>query len=98
MRDQGLRMAETIVRRERLIAQQQAMGESAPFARVAGLMQNYDSTLVSGTLDSFEPAVPVTAEGVVFAAAGFGVVYGFLALLGLPYRRRRRRRAIEAAA
>ena len=96
VRDQGLRMAETIVRQNRLVEQQKALTEGAPFERLAALVRGYDATLVKGTFDSFEPAVPTTPEGGVFAAVGFGVIYGFIRMLGLPFRRRRR--MVEASA
>lgn len=90
VRDQALRMAETIVRYSRLVAQQQAFAEGGPFVRLAAFAEDYDPLLVESTIRDFEPAVPATIEGVLFGVAGFAFIYTLLRALGLMFRRRRR--------
>lgn len=92
VRQQAVSMAETILRYHRLTEQQQAFETTPPFQRIVVFMREYDGPLVDSTLNSFEPAVPATAEGIVFGAAGFAVVYFVLRFLGLIFRRRRRHR------
>jgi hypothetical protein len=91
VRAQAVTMANTIIRYDRLLKQQAAFQASAPFVRLTAFFQDFDRPLVESTLRDYEPAVPTTSEGVVFAFLGFFVVYGFLAFLGAIFRPRRRR-------
>jgi hypothetical protein len=91
VRQQAVSMAETILRYHRLTDQQQAFETTPPFQRILVFMREYDSPLVNSTLKTFEPAVPATAEGIVFAAGGFAIVYFLLRFLGLVFRPRRHR-------
>jgi Protein of unknown function (DUF2937) len=100
VREQAVAMAHTIIRYERLSAQQAAFQESAPFVRLKAFVDDFDRPLVESTFRDFEPAVPVTSEGFVFAALGFFIVYGLLAFLGAVFRprhRRHHRHAVENA-
>lgn len=90
VREQALSMAETIIRHDRLSKQQEAFRDSAPFVRLTSFVQDFDRPLVESTLRDFEPAVPATAEGVVFASVGFLVIYFLLHFLGFLFRRPRR--------
>jgi hypothetical protein len=92
VRDQSVSMAETILRHARLEEQQQAFEEGGAFVRVAALLHDYDAPLMQSTARQFEPAMPTTAEGVVFAVGGFVVIYAVLRLIGFLFRPRRRRR------
>ncbi|SHO62997.1 Protein of unknown function [Pseudoxanthobacter soli DSM 19599] len=78
IQDRAASMERTIHRYDDLSAQDQAYRTSGPFGRVAAIATHYDPALVDGTLDDFEPAVPVTIEGFVAAGAGF-----FLALIAM---------------
>jgi hypothetical protein len=91
VRQQAVSMAETILRYHRLSEQQQAFASAPPFQRVLVVMQEFDRPLAQSTLQSYEPAVPTTPEGIVFAAAGFAVVYFLLRILGFLFRPRRHR-------
>ena len=90
VRQQALSMAETIIRHARLSAQHDAFQNSAPFVRLTAFFEDFDRPLVESTLGSFEPAVPATAEGVVFAGVGFLVIYFLVRGLGFLFRPRRR--------
>ena len=102
VRQQAVSMAQTIIRYQHLTDQQAAFANSPPFARLGVFMQEFDRPLVESTLRSYEPAVPTTMEGIVFAAGAFVVVYAVLRFLTLffgPFRHRRRhhRHAVENA-
>jgi hypothetical protein len=90
VRDQSLRMAETIVRHARLLEQQQAFATGGPFVRLAAFAEDYDPPLVESTFRDYEPAIPTTGEGIVIGAAGFAVVYLLIRGIGFLFRSRRR--------
>lgn len=91
VRAQAVSMAVTIIRYDRLRNQQAALASDMPFTRLVAFMRNFDRPLVESTLRSYEPAVPATSEGVVFAVVGFLGVYLILGFLGFLFRPRRRR-------
>jgi hypothetical protein len=92
VRAQAVTVAQTIIRYDRLLKQQQAFQASAPFVRLQAFFQDFDRPLVESTLRDYEPAVPTTTEGIVFAFLGFFIVYGVLAFLAAIFRPRRRHR------
>ena len=91
VRAQAVSMAQTIIRYARLRDQQAALASDLPFVRLMAFVRNFDRSLVESTLRTYEPAVPATAEGVVFAVVGFLGVYLILGFLGFLFRPRRRR-------
>ncbi|MCC0002807.1 MAG: DUF2937 family protein [Methylobacteriaceae bacterium] len=93
VRDRGRSMAQTIARRDRLADQQQRMQNAGQFARLLVFAQSYDSGIARRAWGDYEPAVPTAPEG--FASAGVGALlgYGFLRLVGAPFRRRRKQPA-----
>jgi hypothetical protein len=97
VRDQAVSLAHTIIRHERLSEQQAAFENNPPFARLVVFFRDFDRPLVESTLRSFEPAVPATAEGVVFAGIGFLAIYVLLRGLGFLFRPRRRHHHRHAA-
>lgn len=92
-RQRGLSMQETIRRRDRLAAQQQTMQVDSAFVRIISLATSADRPLAKRTLEIYEPALPITAEGGVMAL--FGGLLGWLVarLLGAPKRMLDRRLA-----
>ncbi|PTW63311.1 Protein of unknown function (DUF2937) [Breoghania corrubedonensis] len=89
-------MERTITRLDRLIAQWRAMERGGPFARLNALVGEADPDLVRATASDFEPAVPVTIEGLVSALVGLLVgLFGTRATVagsrGIRKRMRRRR-------
>ena len=96
IRDQAARMEDVIVRHDRLRAQQDAFRDGGPFVRISAFVLNFDRPLVQRTLQAYEPAVPVTMEGLLLAGGGFVVVYFLLPVFGESWRRRRRRRWLRA--
>ncbi len=87
----GVTMAKAIIRYDRLLKQQIAFQNSVPFARLTVFFQDFDRPLVESTLRDYEPAVPTTSEGFVFAVIGFFAIYGVLGFIGLLFGGRRRR-------
>lgn len=88
----GRSFGETIRRYEALEAQKAALDRPNPFDRVAALVKGYDAQIARRAMESYRPAVPVTAEGLLFALSGFlaGAMSGGLlgTILRLPFRRR----------
>ncbi|HHB80848.1 MAG TPA: DUF2937 family protein [Aliiroseovarius sp.] len=86
-------IAGNINRYERLAADYQALAGVEPLSRLARFWHFRDVDLAQRTWEDFRPAVPVTADGLIFAGIGFGagwrVVSLLLGLLARPFRRRR---------
>jgi DUF2937 family protein len=93
VRDQASRMSELITRYGRLRAQEEAFRHGGPFGRLSAFVVDFDQPLVQRTLQAYEPAVPVTAEGLLLAGSGFLLAYLLLPIFGESWRRRRRLRA-----
>jgi DUF2937 family protein len=89
VRDQASRMEEVVARHDRLRAQENAFRNGGSFARLSAFILNFDRPLVERTVLAYEPAVPVTTEGLLLAGGGFLAAYLLLPAFG-EYRRRRR--------
>jgi hypothetical protein len=92
---QGDAMRANIERRDRLERQRAAFAEAGPFQRLAVMMREADTDIARAAYRDFEPAVPVTNEGIVMGLIGFALGWLLTRVLGLPLRRiffRRRRR------
>jgi hypothetical protein len=91
---QGAAMQANVERLGRLESHRTAMLESGPFSRIALMVRDGDTDILEAVSRDFEPAVPVTEEGVLSAAAGFIAVWGGVLLLSgflrSLFRRRRR--------
>ncbi|MHB2165432.1 DUF2937 family protein [Alsobacter sp. R-9] len=83
----------TAERLDALKGQQQAMAAAGPFGRIAVLASDPDPQVLRGTVRTYEPAVPTTAEGAAAAAAGLAGGWGAMRLFAWPFGRRRRVRA-----
>jgi hypothetical protein len=100
---QGSAMQRNVERLTRLEGQRQAMIEAGPFGRIILLLRDGDPGVMRAAYGDFEPAVPVTQEGVISAAAGFLVLWGAVLILawlfrGLRRRQRRHGRALRVEA
>jgi hypothetical protein len=93
VRDQAGRMEEVIARHDRLRAQEIAFRNGGPFVRISAFILNFDRPLVERTVVAYEPAVPVTTEGLLLAGGGFLAAYLLLPAFGESWRRRRALRA-----
>lgn len=82
-------MRESIAREERLSRQLQSFADAGPMARIGVMMTDYDAGVAHRAWQAFEPAVPLTVEGLVSGAIGFILGGGLLRLLIWPFTRRR---------
>ena len=91
--DRGESMERTFVRYDQLSQTLQKIQGADPLERFKNLPSFLDTDIGRRTLENYQPAVPVTMEGLFYAAAGFGlgylVVSGFVRFCALPFRRRR---------
>ncbi|MEM1237287.1 MAG: DUF2937 family protein [Pseudomonadota bacterium] len=73
--------------------------QAGAFGRLAQAYRVADVDLAQRTYGDYKPALPLTIEGLSFAALGFVAGWGiwsiFWAIVGWPFRRRRRRREAE---
>jgi hypothetical protein len=86
----GIAVAETIDRYEQLQAHRQALNDAGPVGRLVTFVRGYQPDIAERALDDFEPAVPVTVEGFLFAFSGF--VASLLVWLGVGRAARRVRK------
>lgn len=86
----GLSIREALARFERLNAQLLRLESAGPLMRPFEVLRSPDARIARGALEAYEPAVPVTFDGAVYALIG-ALGGALLALLPLPLRRRRRR-------
>ncbi len=90
-------MAGVIVRYQQLSADLAMLRGAGPFTRAYRMRSFADAEIAEAAWEEFEPAVPLTMAGGIFAGAGFlaGLVLigCALALLRAPFRRRRARPA-----
>ncbi|MBZ6077413.1 DUF2937 family protein [Microvirga puerhi] len=78
---QGVAMQGNAERLTRLENHRRTMIEAGPFMRVALMMRDGDTDVMEAAYQDFEPAVPVTEEGILAAAIGFIGAWGALLLL-----------------
>ncbi|MYZ49844.1 DUF2937 family protein [Propylenella binzhouense] len=95
LRDRGLTMAGVVRRYETLMRQREDMEAVPPALRPVIVLRSPDARVVEGAWADFEPAVPVTAAGFLWAALGLLAGALFAWLLLLPFRRRKRMPAVE---
>jgi hypothetical protein len=99
---QGAAMQANAERLGRLEAHRTTMMEAGSFSRIALMIRDGDTDILEAVSRDFEPAVPVTEEGMLSAAAGFIAAWGGLLLLSgflrsLFRRRRRPQRSVQAS-
>jgi Protein of unknown function (DUF2937) len=71
VRDQSVRMKETISRLGRLREQQSAMSQASTITRFLSFVSNYDRPLAMRTWEAYQPALPLSFDGALFALIGF---------------------------
>jgi len=86
----GRSMSDTIARLDRLKAQQAELDDPVPWRRLVPVVAQMDGDVACRTLADFEPAVPVTAEGLGLGALGLFLGSLVAPLFGLSRRRTRR--------
>ena len=93
----ALAMRETIAREDRLSRQSQSFADAGPMARIGVMIGDYDARIAQRAWQAFEPAFPITSEGLVAGLVGFLLGGGLLRLLIWPFVRRRPRDAKSAS-
>ncbi len=78
---QGAAMQGNVDRLATLQAHRQALTEAGPLGRLGLMLRDGDTDLMQAAYRDFKPAMPVTEEGIISAAAGFVAVWGFILLL-----------------
>ncbi|MEX0371167.1 MAG: DUF2937 family protein [Tateyamaria sp.] len=86
-------MTRTFVRYDTLRHDLVALQGAGPVVRTYHVVRSPDFEVGAAALDTFEPAVPLTAAGAMFAGTGFLAgwlaMWGVLRLLAWPFRRHR---------
>jgi hypothetical protein len=95
IRDQAIRMEESVARLNRLRGQLDTFGNEGSFGRLASFAMRFDRPLAERTCQSYKMTLPLTIEGGLFAGIGF---FGFYFLGGALANASRRRRSSEAEA
>ena len=84
-------LQKTFDRYERLSEDLRILENADAVGRFTSFLHMTDNQLVQGTWGAFEPAVPVTSDGLVFTVIGaMGGFYGFTQIAGIATRRRRK--------
>jgi len=78
---QGVAMQANEERLDRLESHRGVMMQAGPFSRIALMVRDGDRDVMEAVYRDFEPAVPVTEEGILSTAIGFIAVWGGLLLL-----------------
>jgi hypothetical protein len=90
---QGKSVAATLARRDKLQKQSAAIEQAPPLMRPFEVMRSPDRSIMDGAWKQFEPAIPVTAPGIVWGALSAFVAWLFGSIVILPFSRRRHVRA-----
>lgn len=90
VRQRGLRMSEDIARLAALRQTQDRFRSDGQVARLETFFVRLDPKLARGTLQDFEPAVPVTGEAAILGLIGFMIGGSVVHVAGRPLARRRR--------
>lgn len=90
----GMSMTQTFARYNELSAMLARIQGADAAERLTLLPQFMDTEIGARALDNFQPAVPVTIEGLAYGGGGFLIGYlatsGLVRFLLLPFRRRER--------
>ncbi|MCB1414939.1 MAG: DUF2937 family protein [Nitratireductor sp.] len=81
LRDRGASIDQTLLRHARLTQQREALEAAIPLMKPFHVAQYADPALVEGAWEDFKPAVPLTAEGGIYAAGGAVTGWFLIALL-----------------
>ncbi len=94
LQGRGVSMQRTFERYEELSATLERIRGADAVQRLTLLPQYMDTEIGARALENFQPAVPVTVEGIAYGGGGFLLGYlvtsGVVRFLMLPFRRRER--------
>jgi hypothetical protein len=86
VRDQSVRMQETIGRLQRLQDQQVVMRQGSITSRFVYFVSNYDRPLAARTWENYQGGLQLSFDGIVFALMGFALSFVTLCAAGLGLR------------
>jgi len=92
----GLRLAESKARVIRLDDQLKGFEKAGSFGRLVAMARDYDAGIAARAWESFEPALPLTLEGLVAALSGFFAALAIWRMVLWPLNRRRRRSVLHS--
>jgi Protein of unknown function (DUF2937) len=95
---QGHAMQAHAARLERLLRQRDVMTAAGPVVRIASMVFEGDRDLMRMTYRDFEPALPMTVEGMLAGLVAFVAVWAATLLAGSAFRSIRKGRSAGAAA
>jgi hypothetical protein len=72
-------MSDAVARVDHLAAADAAIRNASPWTKPFVFLTNVDGDIARGTWDIYQPAVPTTAEGVVYAGLGILMVWALYA-------------------
>ncbi len=100
LRDRGASMQNVFARYDALSEQRERLESAPAVMRPIVVLSRPDPKVLEGAWSDFEPAVPITASGFIWAAIGFFVLGGLVSLIrqsaGIARKRLRRRRLAAA--
>lgn len=91
-RRQGSIMLEEIADLERYRAAFDTLSQAGPGARLLLFVERFDPGVAGAALSDFSPGLPLTLEGLAYAAAGLCAGWGLAMLAGRAVAARQRRR------
>jgi len=97
IRQRGEQLEQDIARGDRLEQQLQAYAEAGPFRRLGLFATGFEPDIARRAFAHFEPAVPVTSEGLISAGGGFFAGWFLCGLVMAPLQRRKRKIAPKTA-
>jgi hypothetical protein len=81
LRDQGTSVGGSIERYEELTAQRVRLESAPALMRPVVILRNPDARVIRGAWQDYEPGLPTTPAGLVWAALGFFLLGGLVSLL-----------------
>ena len=88
VQQRGVQAADIAERAQRLERQRQDFSHAGPVSRLIAMARDFDPAIARGAYASFEPAVPVTSEGLLAGLIGLMAGAGLFRLAAVPFRRR----------
>ena len=82
-------MTATLARRDALQKQSIAIEQAPPLMRPLEVLRAPDQAVMDGAWKQFEPAIPVTAPGLIWGGLAAFAAWLFGSIVILPFRRRR---------
>jgi hypothetical protein len=89
LKNRGKSVTATLARRDALQKQSIAIEQAPPLMRPLEVLRAPDQAIMDGAWKQYEPAIPVTAQAVVWGGLSAFAAWLFGSIVILPFRRRR---------